>query len=162
VGLRYECGSEGAPGGRSGRVVLTLDAGGGLRLEAHRGNSCRADDCRADSHRADGCRAWTASVPPSVPARLVEALRLAGFPVPPPADGPAGTPRGAVLCRLDVSGHPAGALVLARPAADRTDYATVLALLDGLVQQVSGGVLRAPGADPGLPVTRAAEASRRC
>jgi hypothetical protein len=138
-------------------VVLTVDAGGGLRVEAHRADTCRADSCRADT-----CRAWTASTSPPALDRLVQALLHAGFPHPPAADGPAGTPRGAVLCRLDVSGRPAGALVLARPAADRTGYAAALALLDGLVQQVSGGVLRAPGADPGLPVTRAAEASRRC
>ena len=124
--LRYSSGNEHNPTDPWGRSELTVHGDGRAELEQHHS-------------RRPGTSTWDGQVGPQALSALWAALGQAGFPAPPP---PRPVPPDSVIRRLTVESDGAAQTVLLAGPAHH--YSAVVALLDGLIHQLSEGTVGRP------------------
>jgi uncharacterized protein YjbI with pentapeptide repeats len=140
--VRYSTGNENNPADPFGRSELTVQPGGAARLEHH--------------FPAHGpVRAWTGRVGGAALDELWAALDEAGFPAAPGG----ALPPDSTLRRLVIEdgGTTRQAAVGWHQAASLPGYATAFDIIDGVIRQLSGEVVRYRSTQPPI-VTEIAEA----
>ena len=133
--FRYSVGNEHDPGDPWGRSELVVQPDGAARLDHH-------------YSRVVGVGAWSGRVDPVALDELWSALDRAGFPATPTTPL---TP-GEALRRLTVEadGQAQRAIVGWHQSAKLPGYAEAFDILDGVVNQLTGGAVPYPTSQPSI------------
>jgi hypothetical protein len=131
--LHYSAGNENNPGNPWGRTELAIQADGKVHLDHY-------------PSRATTLGAWSGRIDPTAVDAIRAGLERAGFPATPPGN----VPPGSSFRQLSVGEGEAQrrAWVEWHAAAKLPGYAELFDLLDGVVRQLSGGVVPYPSTNP--------------
>ncbi len=130
---RYRVGNEHDPGDPWGRSDLVVEPDGAVSLQHHFPVSPSAS-------------AWTGRVRPAALEALSVALEQAGFPAGPASPPPAGS--GLRRLTVETPDGSAGVVLPWNGTSSLPGYAQACDILDGVIRQLTGGLVGYPSTQP--------------